>query len=1262
MKPLFYLFLFLSLLAAGAEPGLLLYSSFNKFSTVPDFSVVQVKTGGIASELQLRMYKGPKGKDNGVELNNREFISYTGTGIINPGHGTISFWVKPVNWKMHDGGKYYHKLITVRRKNKLLLRLLREGSSNMLSLHYAGGKVYAMPKWEPGEWHKIDFTWNSNSLKLYIDGKTPKNDSSQVKIFRETPNFPNLAGTVLYLNDNMTWLVDPEWKTAYDEFKVYDRVLSPSEILADYEKYYPSKKVTEKPFAKIPAVLPICHQIPIAAKPREERLAAVTVTRKKDWLILDYTVPNSGAYCSLTRRDGELWRNDAVEFHALGKDGKARQFIVNPAGALYDSLGGNASWNSRARVSARREKKQWHAHLEIPLEDLQAGNTLQANFGVSSPSSKGYPYTWSPLLADTTGFSDRRSFGTLQLDGPETGLIGLTGFGSLTTGELAVEYLKVPGTMAECIIKTADGDLSKTFRKNLPAGQAELSFSVKDSSGKTIYRFSRDFVVNPPLLMTVMGNCYAGTIDCRLDFSASGMKQADGLITVSKDGRCFIRKEFHSDKGDCEISLPVPKDLPEASTYTVEAKVGKYSISKPFRYPDMTPYRQRVAVNHDVPRPWHAVKVSGNTVSVLDRTYHFEAGPLPVQTVSRGQKLLAVQPAWILNGKPLQWSAVRFGRNYGDYVEIFADGSFDGGKARSAGELWFDGMYKFRITLTPSGPLKLNSMHLTWSVFRDAARYLLVPGFVPWKSDTVKRTWTLSGTKAKGCTMIWLTGYVNGFAWSCDSNANWIIDQNRHNISIVRNERQADVRVSILAKSAVLKKPASYTMVFQATPPKHPDRSYREICSGARWQPKSDYVAVGGHSWNGPVTDEHIPGVVGMVPADMAKFRKSMQELHAKGFKTKMYGMPTHMGKPDEAYDWLFKGCATLPGFPWEARDPVTKERYLIEPCCGHTPVSDLHAWNLDRLYREVPELDGCYFDIMSNFTCKNPLHGCAGTDAFGHSYQTLNIFHRRAHSLRILKIHQKYNRNFGVHAHSAYYPFIHDLGDYWMPGEELFSAIAANPEWGYLETLSPEAYQSAWNSEIRGMAIEACMQLTRIPRILKLPKQKIAAMRSDEYFIHALAPSILYDYSSSAFGADPLNSPLFKLVTLRKDVKMASARFHGYWTDPATIGSAPPIRVSWYSWSGNAPHTRMLCPVNTGREPVRTGLKFDWKKIGIAAPSVMTDLWTGKFFTEQELENYQLKGHNFMMLVPGKVEVKKAVAPARKKVRTKAAKGKTVR
>lgn len=109
----------------------------------------------------------------------------------------------------------------------------------------------------------------------------------------------------------------------------------------------------------------------------------------------------------------------------------------------------------------------------------------------------------------------------------------------------------------------------------------------------------------------------------------------------------------------------------------------------------------------------------------------------------------------------------------------------------------------------------------------------------------------------------------------------------------------------------------------------------------------------------------------------------------------------------------------------------------------------------------------------------------------------------------------------------------------------------------------------------------------------------------------------------------------MFEVWKYRKLLNAAAADFHGYWINPISA-SHPDIKVSWYSWKNpEARSPRLFCIGNTGRKTVRTGIRFDWKKIGIPAPAKLKDLWTGKIFSEKELADFELKGHNFMLVIP---------------------------
>ena len=61
----------------------------------------------------------------------------------------------------------------------------------------------------------------------------------------------------------------------------------------------------------------------------------------------------AGLAARIRDRDGEVWTDDCVETHVSGDSRVGdHQFIVNPAGTLYDARDRDAAWNSTARVVA----------------------------------------------------------------------------------------------------------------------------------------------------------------------------------------------------------------------------------------------------------------------------------------------------------------------------------------------------------------------------------------------------------------------------------------------------------------------------------------------------------------------------------------------------------------------------------------------------------------------------------------------------------------------------------------------------------------------------------------------------------------------------------------------------------------------------------------------------------------------------------------------------------------------------------------------
>lgn len=1264
-----------SLLAAAAiayggdapETGLLFRSGFDGFSTTPDYCTnPDTAVNGIPRDLQMRMHPNVSGKGNSVCLNGTERVEYSVHRNFDARCGTVSFWVRPENWDFSDS-RYFHSFFSTRWSPHYRMDIMvQRNVPKKLYFGISNGKqtwtAYAdIPDWKQGEWHLITATWDGSGMKLYADGRPPAPGSRAEVVFKEDPNLPeDYKWGFLWLNQQQSWVADPERKTSYDEFKVYNRVLRPEEILTEYEKFFPSKKNAERPLVTVPGAGEVridgkldekewagASMVPIAsttaANPWKGDVTGTVRLRCDDRnLYLGFSVPFSGDKCNIATRDGELWLNDSVEFHVVGADGKQRQFIVSSNGTVYDSLEGNSKWNSSVRTAAFRGEGSWSCEMAVPFSDLGGKSaSCPVNFAMSAPEVRNRFYTWAPL-PENTGVAASAFFGTMTL-GTASDAVALAGIGNLRSGILDFRIVLPAGASCassfDCL-SGVRGNTDKTvWKQTLPIGGVEFASRVKNAAGKEIYAYYQHGTVNPPLLMNVSGRPDIGKLEVALDFSAAGLPPGtvSGSVKLigKATGKVWASENFSSDKTVCTVMLPLEKDFPENTVYTVAAVLDtkpSLSLERRFFIPDMTPYRLKVAVDHSTPPAWAPVEngTSGRTLKVLDREYEFGKGPMPVQIVSRGNKLFVRSPEFKLNGKAFQWSEAKFGKNHGDYIEVTSEGTFDGGTVSARGELWFDGMYRWDTTLTPSAPLRIQSFTLGWTTPRDEARYVMGSVCKPWKNDRIELNWDTREYHS----LFWTAGYETGLAWWNRSDANWILNPNKPNILLTRNAKEAEVVISIIADPSVLTKPAWYTMVFQGTPARRIDPKFREWQIGNTWFPSAEMGTIGWSTEANLSAPDYIRHWTSLQMQFPDAFRMHLAKLKERNYRALIYGMPCHISRLDDEYDYFFKVWRMNPAVTWHAKDLETGENFQVEPCCGNTGAADLLASHAQKLLDDYPDLGGIYHDIMHIKNCDNPLHGCGGTDAFGKPYSSSIALNLRSYALRIRKLTDSKNKMFLVHAHNVFFPFVHDMGHAWCPGEQMFEAVRNNPEWAYLEAVTPEEWQADWNPNLRGIETQVMGQLERVPRVLGVKGDELARFQSDEYAFHAIAPSLLYDFVVTAFGSEKQDHPIFKLWKIRRDVQLGKSEFHGYWSDPASSPSVPAVKISWYSWKkgSGAPYRAMLCVVNTSRPKVQFSLNPNWNKLG-GRPSEIVDLWSGKKLSEDDLNRLELNGHNFLMI-----------------------------
>ena len=731
-------------------------------------------------------------------------------------------------------------------------------------------------------------------------------------------------------------------------------------------------------------------------------------------------------------------------------------------------------------------------------------------------------------------------------------------------------------------------------------------------------------------------------LQVRLDFDAVDLPSTTNIqvrlkLADKADGDVAANMDAVFANSDATVDLPFGSSLKPGHDYELSAAITgtKYVSRATLRVPDPPPAGPRAGVDHEVPYPWTPVKHERELVfSVLDRTYAFEDGVIPSSIVSRGQEQFAQAPALELDGEKVRWGKARIISRTDESAVLEADGSSGVLAFKGCAKLWFDGFCEIELSMVSPErrDVQLHSLRLKWAVPRDAARYLLTPAYTPWEGDKFER---FLGFDFNDCSLLWTTGVEKGLAWWRGSDANWIVNRQKRNLRVERDATMAKVEVDIIGRGAILRSgaKASYVMGFQGTPARRPDRSYRVMNYGEPGNEGATWTMISTRSNSKIHSCDNMRGA-SFVPMRPGAFGKLLEDRRKIGMDNVVYSMPAHICTFDRTWDYWYDTWVRHPGTRWSCFDENTGDKSCLMPCCGHTGAADIQLANAKKLFEDFPLLKGLYFDIANVEWCDNELHGHGGTDAFGQKIRSSIAMSLREFFMRAGKICRAYGRHLHVHAHNKYFPFVHDFADACWPGEEKFYPFMKDPRHLYVEGISAEEYESAWNTDIRGMGIFMIAQNARAKSLL--PEQ--VAKDPDAFFARdgvrrTFMPSLFYDFSCMGmFGeGQPYVLEIWKAL---KPLAMNKATFHPGWTEPA-VALAPGLRTALYTWRKGDGHVPFLLAVgNFSREDKPTAAKIDWSRIG-TAPSSLVDIQTGRTFTEDELAAFVLRSHDFLLLTP---------------------------
>jgi hypothetical protein len=191
----------------------------------------------------------------GVENAVGYWCSYNAQDNIHASAGTVAFWVKPVDWEGTSPG--FHLFFQARGMNSLLYvykfhdvgdespysgkLLFLYGPSQAAangSYQYTIISSSIIQDWVSGEWHHIACSWNTQMMKLYIDGVFIQEETVKVA---PVGSFDTLA---VGGYQPETWGSLPAGKSLIDEVKIYATTLTDEEIYQEWNATRPATSDT----------------------------------------------------------------------------------------------------------------------------------------------------------------------------------------------------------------------------------------------------------------------------------------------------------------------------------------------------------------------------------------------------------------------------------------------------------------------------------------------------------------------------------------------------------------------------------------------------------------------------------------------------------------------------------------------------------------------------------------------------------------------------------------------------------------------------------------------------------------------------------------------------------------------------------------------------------------------------------------------------------------------------------------------------------
>lgn len=752
-------------------------------------------------------------------------------------------------------------------------------------------------------------------------------------------------------------------------------------------------------------------------------------------------------------------QSDGIEVWIQPPDGKWYQFVGMPSGGILDqsqdSRGWNANWEFKSVVEDSGEtvggvltfaRGNWDAEISVPLKDIgtsvpELGEVWRMNFCRDYRAQDRRPSDWTSWSATRGRFANPDQFGYVRFGGNKPaiqvghlgdlmdGSIAFAGRATTATQNVVVLQTRVQSGERSVVSEVREFDLTPAKQEELlwqrtlkVAGSANMVLQVSaldKGTGEAIYHSRTPFTVKPSFRMDVIPLYLKGFVDIELD--------ATRLTDLPKDCR-VIATISRADRNEMVLKRDVmgmgPGQLKGMARFDISSlEPGQYVIKAglvdaggavfassvdPLPIPDKPDWLgNTIGITDEIPTPYRPVKVSGNRVEIVERSYVLGDGGLPKSIVAAGQEMLAQPMALraVVDGHqtPFQFAPIR--KTNADPGAVTWEMAGRAGPLSLDGRLLveYDGFARWTVDITGSSSATVESLAFTYALPRPRALYaralcgkasmlscaaaLFNQGKpdVPQEEIASGATWFFGPAgwqrPEQFFHTLWIGDDVRGLSFVCETDE--YVFGKRH-IEIVPHDDNMEVTVNLISEPTRMSTPLHYDYAWQATPlkPRPQDPKRWRICYGGGSHPKEGllermYVGL----------DYHALKYVSYPAVGNPRASKRRIELfHKHGAKVVPADYLAAASKETDEWKLYGREWEILPRGGWthSIQGPAAY-------ACPTTSHMDYLTHGFKKIIGEFG-FDGLYLDVSGPTACMNPNHPC-GYERDGERHESYNLF-----------------------------------------------------------------------------------------------------------------------------------------------------------------------------------------------------------------------------------------------------------------------------